>query len=205
MPQIPTTLEVTSCSDKDVTSTTSGKATSATAARKSKIPSCTICRRRKVRCDKQSPCSNCRSANITCVLPSTDRPPRWARRLEHLTNNSPASSAEGGHDPKSGPEGVLSRLQDLESIVRELRNQLKHANADKREASQGLSESEIHETYQEGSSTGPCTTSSLEKSAGRLVQQDASRSRYISSGFWSRINDEVMSWAYCDYAAILVI
>ncbi|KAK1837621.1 fungal specific transcription factor domain-containing protein, partial [Colletotrichum chrysophilum] len=32
--------------------------------------SCVTCRRRKVRCDKQMPCSNCRRAVIQCIFPA---------------------------------------------------------------------------------------------------------------------------------------
>jgi hypothetical protein len=31
----------------------------------------------------------------------------------------------------------------------------------------------------------------LQKPFGRLVLQDANRSRYVGSGFWSRVDDEV--------------
>ena len=34
-------------------------------------------------------------------------------------------------------------------------------------------------------------TGGVQKQFGRLVLQDASRSRYVSTGFWSRVNDEV--------------
>lgn len=74
--------------------------------------SCFVCRRRKVRCDKTSPCSNCRRANIPCLVPSStaDRPPRWARRLELADND--------------GDKPAIERLAALECLVRDLRAQL---------------------------------------------------------------------------------
>lgn len=44
-----------------------------------KSSSCSLCRRRKIRCNRQSPCSNCiRSKNTECVYESLSPPP--ARR-----------------------------------------------------------------------------------------------------------------------------
>ncbi|KAL1864822.1 hypothetical protein VTK73DRAFT_5634 [Phialemonium thermophilum] len=42
--------------------------------------SCLLCHRRKVRCDKRSPCSNCVRANILCCYPSADEPIRRPRK-----------------------------------------------------------------------------------------------------------------------------
>ena len=41
--------------------------------------SCVTCRRRKVRCDKQQPCSNCASHRIRCEFPSSTRQKRKRR------------------------------------------------------------------------------------------------------------------------------
>lgn len=82
--------------------------------------SCVVCRRRKVRCDKTSPCSNCRRANIPCLVPSStaDRPPRWARRLELADND----------DDKP----AIERLAALEALVRDLKAQLaQHKDVDR--------------------------------------------------------------------------
>lgn len=166
-----------------------------------KLRSCVTCRHRKVRCDKQSPCSNCRRANIACVSSSTDRPPRWARRLERLNNNNNAVTSNATAPPEAGPDvvQVMDRLRNLENLVKELSGQLEQAHA-AAASSAGDGSSELNSP---GSSTqdrdadnqrgtSPATTSSsVQKQFGRLVVQDANRSRYISSGFWSRVNDEV--------------
>ncbi|PLB46398.1 hypothetical protein P170DRAFT_448304 [Aspergillus steynii IBT 23096] len=144
-----------------------------------KLRSCVVCRARKVRCDKLSPCSNCRRANIACVVPSADRPPRWARRLDVASN---AASHE-----------VMERVRTLENLVKQLRGQLAEANAavvrsatggsavnssggsmhDHQDLSHQKLEGDVHDQF------------------GRLVLQDPDRSRYVSSGFWSRVNDEI--------------
>ncbi|KAN0110180.1 Fungal specific transcription factor domain containing protein [Hyaloscypha variabilis] len=138
--------------------------------------SCVVCRTRKVRCDKQSPCSNCHRANIACVFPSTDRPPRWARRQ--------ASTA---------PAQMMQRLQNLESLVKDLSGQLEQANAAAATAasvaggSSGVSSPKSSNQDRDTDSQ----KDALQKPFGRLVLQDANRSRYVGSGFWSRVDDEL--------------
>jgi hypothetical protein len=163
-----------------------------------KLRSCVVCRNRKVRCDKQSPCSNCRRANMACVFPSTDRPPRWARRLERLTNNAAASNAPAPQDADPGVGKVMDRLRNLENLVKELSGQLEQAHAAASSAGGGSSgvncpgNSTQDRDAEHQRDTSPATnTNSVQKQFGRLVLQDASRSRYVSSGFWSRVNDEV--------------
>jgi Fungal Zn(2)-Cys(6) binuclear cluster domain len=132
-----------------------------------------VCRTRKVRCDKQSPCSNCHRANIACVFPSADRPPRWARRQ--------ASTA---------PAQMMQRLQNLESLVKDLSGQLELANASVASGAGGSSglnspKSSNHDR------DADYLKDPLQKPFGRLVLQDPNRSRYVGSGFWSRVDDEV--------------
>jgi hypothetical protein len=150
-----------------------------------------VCRSRKVRCDKRAPCSNCRRANIACVFPSTDRPPRWARRLDRL--NSALSNPQASQEVRPIADGVMERLRTLESLVKDLTGQLEKAKS----AAGGLSsvgspESSMHDREPgQQSQALPDSTGDMQQKFGRLVLWDAGRSRYISSGFWSRVNDEV--------------
>ncbi|KAJ5918340.1 hypothetical protein N7454_010715 [Penicillium verhagenii] len=149
----------------------------ATPARAPNPRSCVTCRSRKVRCDKFSPCSNCRRANIACIYPSGDRPPRWVRRLER---------------PVTGE--VMERLHHLEGLVKELTGQLEqaHAAAKSPTASSNSPGSSTHDNELASSGTtsfaGP---GNVPNKFGRLALNDASRSRYIGSGFWSWVNDEI--------------
>lgn len=186
-----------SASEKNATSPASAGSAAPAPARAQKQRSCVVCRTRKVRCDKLSPCSNCRRANIACVFPSKDRPPRWARRLERVANNA-ASNEQASQDADPGVDQVMERLRTLESLVKELSGQLEQANA---------AASSVHGASSEANSPGSSThdrdaehqrqTSSatnagnVQKQFGRLVLQDTNRSRYVSSGFWSWVNDEV--------------
>ncbi|OJD12422.1 hypothetical protein AJ78_06986 [Emergomyces pasteurianus Ep9510] len=62
--------------------------------------SCITCRRRKVRCNKIQPCSNCSKANIQCVFPGPGRAPR---------------------KPQIRPDSeLLARLRRLEGLVKSL-------------------------------------------------------------------------------------
>jgi len=179
-------------SENNATSLASARTSSAPA---SKLRSCVVCRSRKVRCDKQSPCSNCRRANIACIVPSIDRPPKWARRL---ANNAAARNALAPQDANPGVDHVMDRLRNLEKLVKELSGQLEQAHAVASSAGDGSpgynsprrSTQDRDEEHQRDLS--PTTnTSNVQKQFGRLVLQDTSRSRYVSSGFWSRVNDEV--------------
>ncbi|KAI1486546.1 fungal-specific transcription factor domain-containing protein [Biscogniauxia mediterranea] len=44
-----------------------------------RVLACVLCQNRKIRCDRNSPCSNCIKANVTCT-PSTPAPARKRRR-----------------------------------------------------------------------------------------------------------------------------
>jgi hypothetical protein len=185
-----------------------GVANSASASEKSattssKLRSCVVCRSRKVRCDKLSPCSNCRRANIACVVPSANRPPRWARRLNRVTNTTAASSStEVPQEPDPEAGHVMDRLYKLESLVKELRGQLEQANSSTaRSAGSGssgvnsLGNSPIDHNHDAGhdmdTSLAPASTAGIQKQFGKLALRDTGWSRYVSSGFWSRVNDEV--------------
>lgn len=216
-----------SASENHANSTPAQPSASVSAAQQ-KPRSCAICRRRKVRCDKLSPCSNCRRANIPCVFPSTDRPPRWARRLERLTNtnaNAGNNNNSSSHDehtatassagdgarlpPQDNPGAttqVMERLRTLEGLVRDLSGQLEQANA----SAGGSGAASVAESPGSAAGTsdsaagrlrdGPATsirgTAGAQKDVGRLFVRDAnaSRSRYVSSGFWSRINVSLVKY-----------
>ena len=200
----------------------SGGATGAAAQAKPR--SCVTCRTRKVRCDKTSPCSNCRRAGIACVFPSLDRPPRWARRLERIAGQAQmqsqsqhAQSPAQTHTQQDPDQGVVSqvmeRLRNLEGLVKELSGQLDQAHAaaananastsvggqSPQSSTSGSNQNRGHEGidhHAERISSSPSAaastnTSNVQGRFGRLVIGDANRSRYVSSGFWSRVNDEV--------------
>ncbi|CAK7233414.1 hypothetical protein SBRCBS47491_008602 [Sporothrix bragantina] len=207
--------------------------TSSTASAPPKQRSCVTCRQRKVRCDKLSPCSNCRRADIPCVLPSTERPPRWARRLKQQqqeqqqqqlqqlqsglgaesssqsprTNAALLSSALSAGTPLVDPDlgnpadvsAVLDRLKQLEALVRDLSgtsgasSQLPGpgpAPSARAAKATNAATATPSASAQTGAAFG---TAHVQERFGRLILDDdaSNRRRYVGSGFWSRINDEL--------------
>ncbi|KAI0132990.1 fungal-specific transcription factor domain-containing protein [Xylariales sp. AK1849] len=155
---------------------------------------CSTCRTRKVRCDKMSPCSNCCRARISCVFPSLDKPPRWARRLGHIANTAKASQDADS----AGVNQVMDRLRSLEGLVKELSSQLEQAHTAVSESRAGSplvnspsSLTQERQANQHAESSPGITASNVQSQFGRLVLGDSNQRRYVSSGFWSRINDEM--------------
>ena len=97
----------------------------------------------------------------------------------------------------------MERLQNLESLVKELSVQLEQANATATSAAGGSSglnspgnSSHDRDTDHQMDSSPNMTAGNVQKLFGRMVLQDTNRSRYVSSGFWSRVNDEVRLACY---------
>ncbi|KAF7563532.1 hypothetical protein G7046_g573 [Stylonectria norvegica] len=176
--------------------------------------SCITCRKRKVRCDKTTPCANCRRAQSTCVYPA---PGRFRRhpQLEH-SNAVPRPSASNRETE------LLKRLRKLEDVVDELSSQVAAGNGDDKEPGAAESTSSIStgathhgcvgskaiDSNSPGAPQGIAVireaaeearrrtqsgdVSGIDKRLGRLVLHDGGRSsRYINSGFWSKLNDEI--------------
>ncbi|KAJ9136651.1 All development altered-3 [Pleurostoma richardsiae] len=103
--------------------------------------SCVTCRRRKVRCDKRMPCSNCRRAQIPCVFPAPGRAPRRPRPRDP---NAPPK-----HNSSEREIELMKRLRKLEGIVEELSGQIEletarnhSSNGNSPEATSGAPSSE---------------------------------------------------------------
>ncbi|KAJ4984736.1 fungal specific transcription factor domain-containing protein [Stagonosporopsis vannaccii] len=143
--------------------------------------SCITCRRRKVKCDKKQPCSNCARAKIECIFPGPGRAPRKSRK---------PPDAE-----------LLERLRRLEGVVQNL-----NAQVEEHEQEAAERERDNNNGSRQGSVSENCfanTTSKhnpsvavdnsvegLENRFGRLVVEKG-RSRYINNSFWASLNNEV--------------
>ena len=156
--------------------------------------SCITCRKRKVRCDKRHPCSNCNRAAIECVFPGPGRAPRRSRKPEN--------------------QELLARLRRLEGVVQKFQKGVDEngmtiiENVEAENTSpQGASPKEPDKIKQERHSLPgiyenwksdlkdeaihPDGTAGVTKEFGRLVVEDG-RSRYVSNKFWSSLSEEVM-------------
>ncbi|KAM5347628.1 hypothetical protein ACJ41O_007452 [Fusarium nematophilum] len=137
--------------------------------------SCFGCRRRKVRCDRRSPCLSCTRNLTECVFPAPGRATRHG--------------STGAQTPKRKQDHLLSRLRQLESTVEILAAQVKG----QRES--GSRRSDGAELVRQGiGNDNPGTTlddnpAGLEEELGRLVV-DENGSVYIGNQFWAAFRDE---------------
>lgn len=169
--------------------------------------SCITCRRRKVKCNKSHPCSNCTKAGSECIFPAPGRAPRRPR--------------VGGKVGSEREAELLKRLRRLEGVVEELSGQVEveavkcSPSSDNSSAPKdGDAEGPHGKTrivrvvgMDEGSGskrdwlarsfrigTGPPKTAysmeEVRESIGSLVL-DEGKSRYVASPFWASITDEV--------------
>ncbi|GFF83109.1 uncharacterized transcriptional regulatory protein C139.03 [Aspergillus lentulus] len=114
--------------------------------------SCLLCRSRKVKCDRQQPCGGCIRAASTCIYPSgTGRAPK---RPLQSTNNS----------------AVLTRLDRLESIIRQLESQ------------------QTQQQPVDPSTASPPPQGNQRN--GRLAI-DSTSSVYVSNVLWASLGDEI--------------
>ncbi|KAL8695075.1 MAG: hypothetical protein Q9218_000353 [Villophora microphyllina] len=151
--------------------------------------SCVTCRKRKVRCDKRHPCSNCSKADIECVFPGPGRAPRRSRK---------PPDAE-----------LLARLRRLEGVVQHLGKNLDEEgekgeevlkdegstspnDTDKPEAKPPAEDKKVPNSC--GLFTGPeprkRSVDGVSKEFGNLVV-DEGRSRYVSNKFWNSLSEEI--------------
>lgn len=150
--------------------------------------SCITCRKRKVKCDKRHPCSNCNRAAIECLFPGPGRAPRRTR--------------------KPPDTELLARVRRLEGVVQSLGKgidengeiiiepqEMKHEKAGKPQVAQGaMGDAKpvkkcpgpgMHEPKKDDKDTN-----NLVKEFGRLVVEDG-KSRYVSNKFWTSLSEEV--------------
>ena len=161
--------------------------------------SCVTCRRRKVKCDKRHPCSNCTRAHTECIYPAPGRAPRKAKK--------PADA------------DLMERLRRLEGIVQSLEPEVEeqhNTNGDSRQGSKsdepmanGQPESTHSPNEEKAWSPVPPFNDSLDAAGvpsleaikhpsqrqlenrfGRLVIHEG-RSRYVNNSFWASLSNEV--------------
>ncbi|KAI3400384.1 hypothetical protein diail_3401 [Diaporthe ilicicola] len=152
------------------------------------IRSCELCRQRKVKCDRQQPCSHCTRSGQECLYPSgPGRAPKRSRRaenaqlmdklsrLEHIIkrlaseNKSDAGSPLAGHNDAAADSSV--------------RSQHSSRSVDAHNESGDKSSGNVSEASGENNS-------SLDAQFGRLVIND-SMSYYVGNVLWANLANEV--------------
>ncbi|KAK2806230.1 hypothetical protein FQN50_005955 [Emmonsiellopsis sp. PD_5] len=157
------------------------------------IRSCTLCRYRKVKCDRQQPCGNCARLDASrCIYPpGPGRAPKRPRRRDGLETK------------------LLERLASLEDIIRRLEGGRRRGEGvgmgdvgddedDEDDEEDDEGEGVISIGSGSGSGSGGSITTTTTSSSNQPVEQqigrlviDETRSCYVSNVLWARLGDEV--------------
>ncbi|KAH0263023.1 hypothetical protein KCU91_g13006, partial [Aureobasidium melanogenum] len=147
--------------------------------------SCVTCRKRKVKCDKLHPCSNCARAHIECVFPTPGRAPRKPRKVSD-----------------SRDADLLDRLRRLEGVVKGLGVDIANPDSfpDPPPPDSHVEARPSERPDVTCPTTGKCpelpdytlqqTRANFETRFGRLVINEG-RSRYVNNSFWANLSNEV--------------
>lgn len=168
---------------------------------------CVTCKRRKVKCDRANPCSNCIKAQIPCKYPPPGRAPRQPRRAMRLPDKGHLSELvdqvwammarvmELSINPdlvpvkQSPTSDHSSQLRDSEAKgdPRSKTGGLRVVGMDKGKASKrDLLAREI--AHGSGSTRTQFAARLPKGTAGRLVLEEG-KSQYIPSPFWASMSD----------------
>ncbi|PGH14879.1 hypothetical protein AJ79_02741 [Helicocarpus griseus UAMH5409] len=131
--------------------------------------SCALCRRKKLKCDRNRPCENCVKRSQLCVYPA---PP---------SRDGADQRARQTH--RSNTRNLQDRIQHLEEIVVSLVNRNGGSLAGQAPSSQDTSEDTAAPSSSE-------QTEQISDSFGRLTV-DGSGTNYVGSSHWQAILDEL--------------
>ena len=137
--------------------------------RSGNLLSCTNCRKRKVKCNKTSPCSACERSGLPCVFPNRARLPRGR------TGGSKTTNVE-----------LLRRLNKLEEL-------LEKANHDGKPGPARISSAPAFQAKSRDPVVRP-ELSPIDTSVSVPISPtvaDEAFNRYISSNFWKNLTHEV--------------
>ncbi|KAJ5170330.1 Transcription factor [Penicillium coprophilum] len=154
--------------------------------------SCVTCRRRKVRCNKRSPCSNCTKSGIDCTFPPPGRAPRKSKRPPDAELLSRLRRLEGVIDHLRGSgnaEGAVTPTQAPSSTTGSstLRSE---PTAPTSVSTESQNQADKGACPFEESDPKKLAPNKFENEFGRLVI-DEGRSRYVSNRLWASLGDEI--------------
>ncbi|KAJ5934337.1 hypothetical protein N7466_003884 [Penicillium verhagenii] len=161
--------------------------------------SCVTCRRRKVRCNKRSPCSNCVKANIECIFPPPGRAPRKSKRPPDAELISRLRRLEGviQHlSDKNGEAGSVSSVSPIQTNSSTLPSAFTNTTANTSPSAVANPITTADANAQNGicpfedNDPKKLAPRKFENEFGRLVI-DEGRSRYVSNRLWASLGDEV--------------
>lgn len=145
--------------------------------------SCFPCRRRKIRCDRRYPCSQCSKGEIECSFPVSGRTPTRRHDLPSF------ASKKEKHDD------LLGRLRRLEGFVAKLGTEVEGPDHNIRASAHGTTRALNSESMppSAGGNQERATMADLDHvthELGTLVTHD-NESIYVGNWLWGVICDEV--------------
>ena len=175
--------------------------------------SCVTCRKRKVRCDKTEPCTNCRKAGIECIFPSPGRAPRRSKKPPDAELLARLKRLEGvvqklgkgpdGEDlsPESGGDKSPEASKETSSTGGENSTARHNSQSEPVANHEGVTHGRNANTFcsiEAGNNSSPADKLERFKQfspyksqeSGRLVVGEG-RSRYVSNSFWAGLTEEV--------------
>lgn len=160
--------------------------------------SCVTCRRRKVRCNKRTPCSNCTKAGVECIFPPPGRAPRKSKRppdaellsrlrrlegvIEHLSGKN-GESGGGSTSSISPTQPTPATIPSISSGTASAPSVPTSSDAEKKPQNGGGC------PFEDADPKKPATRK-FENEFGRLVIEEG-KSRYVSNRLWASLGDEV--------------
>ena len=161
----------------------SGRSPSAAHGQEPRV-SCVTCKKRKVRCDKSYPCTNCARRHIECV---------------YLTAGPRRARGPGKQRAGERIEQMTSRVAQLEHVLGKLQSR-DHVEGS-RHGGTRTEGSEPPPLNDSGKADSVQTTegengNNLGHSKARLSVKEG-KSHYIRNNFWATINEEVSSFRDC--------
>ena len=157
--------------------------------------SCATCRRRKVRCDRLQPCSNCTRTHISCDYPVSTRPPRRSQFVDSYYKRV----------VKKKESQLLDRLGRLEGMVEELRaryepesngSQSQLTSLEKTASAKAVAHQGPHISQDLGLESADsisqegAAASDVSRADQRVLVDEAGNRRPLSH-FWTAFQDEV--------------
>uniref|UniRef100_A0A0D2XKV4 Zn(2)-C6 fungal-type domain-containing protein n=1 Tax=Fusarium oxysporum (strain Fo5176) TaxID=660025 RepID=A0A0D2XKV4_FUSOF len=163
--------------------------------------SCFLCRRRKVRCNKESPCSTCRRVQVPCIYP-VGRAPRQTRTRRHGAQ----SIAENKLAEKvSVLEQVIEKLGDringeptlksaVSSTPSHAASQTQTCTPKDSPSHSSSPETHCQELSRDNLTSDPghsLQSHELQHKLGRLVlHEETGSKRYVCDGIWAKLDEE---------------
>ncbi|KAI5194831.1 hypothetical protein E4T39_08491 [Aureobasidium subglaciale] len=169
--------------------------------------SCVTCRKRKVKCDKLHPCSNCSRAHIECIFPTPGRAPRKSRkvsdprdaelldrlrRLEGVVKGLGVDISNPESFPNAAPDSQVDEADSLKPATFPTIRTCPDAPDQTRHNKHGDGDGDDDDIRRatKNQLVDDSRSARFETRFGRLVINEG-RSRYVNNSFWANLSNEV--------------